>query len=166
MQKMISIGLLSLVFLLPSTFAARAEQPGIRCVQNQLNALGFSSGTPDGTIGKQTRKAAEDYRAWMSGGAGGKGWRQPALTALNGEFWCEKVGEAHPEVAKYSAAPVRLVAKVNAATFDLKRIPSGWNGIYKSAVKADNNWEAKQYDGSERTYSNCKLIDDSFIVCR
>ncbi|WP_421759407.1 proprotein convertase P-domain-containing protein [Devosia sp.] len=81
---------------------AAAEQPGIRCVQNQLNALGFSLGTADGTIGGKTRTAAEAYRAWMSGGAGEPGWSQPPLTALNGEFWCEKVGQAHPEVAKYA----------------------------------------------------------------
>lgn len=50
-----------------STFAL-AEQPGVRCVQNQLNALGFNSGRPDGTIGSKTRQASEEYRhAWRAG---------------------------------------------------------------------------------------------------
>jgi hypothetical protein len=87
-----------------SASAAMAEQPGILCVQNQLNALGFNAGVADGTIGQKTRNAAEQYRAWMTGGAGEAGWSQPALTALNGESWCEEIGKAHPEVAKYSVA--------------------------------------------------------------
>ena len=86
-----------------SASAALAEQPGIRCVQNQLNALGFNLGVPDGTIGQRTRAAAEQYRAWMAGGAGEAGWSQPALTALNGQAWCEEIAQAHPEVAKYAA---------------------------------------------------------------
>ena len=78
-----------------------AEQPGVRCVQNQLNALGFNSGRPDGTIGTLTRKASEQYRTWMSGGAGGENWSFPALTAMNGQMWCEGVAKDHPEVANF-----------------------------------------------------------------
>jgi len=88
------------------------------------------------------------------------------LTALNGEFWCKKVGEAHPEVAKFATAGERLVATVNPSTFDLKMIPNGWNGIYKHADKVGKNWVAKQYDGSEKTFRTCKLVDGAFIVCR
>jgi hypothetical protein len=80
---------------------AVAEQPGVRCVQNQMNALGFNSGRPDGTIGPRTRQAAEEYRAWMAGGAGGDGWSHPALTALNAQTWCEEVAKDHPEVARF-----------------------------------------------------------------
>jgi hypothetical protein len=82
---------------------AFAEQPGIRCVQGQLNALGFNSGRPDGTIGPRTRQASEEYRTWMADGAGGDGWNQPALTALNGQDWCEQVAKDHPEVARFVA---------------------------------------------------------------
>lgn len=139
MKRSIAIALTALTFALCSGSSAMAEQPGIRCVQNQLNALGFNSGKADGSIGAQTRKAAEDYRKWMSDGAGEKGWSQPALTALNGEFWCKKVGEAHPEVAKFATAGERLVATVNPSRFDLKMIPNGWNGIYKHADKVGKN---------------------------
>lgn len=87
--------------------SASWAQPGIQCVQNQLNALGFSAGSADGSIGPKTRAAAEEYRNWMMSGAGGANWSQPPLTALNGEFWCDRVGDAHPAVAKYAvtAAP-------------------------------------------------------------
>ncbi len=78
-----------------------AAQPGIRCVQNQLNTLGFDAGRADGSIGPMTRQAAEQYRTWMAGGAGGAGWSFPALTAINGQMWCEGVAKDHPELAKF-----------------------------------------------------------------
>jgi subtilisin-like proprotein convertase family protein len=101
MNGVVALVLVAGLGVLGSATHAIAEQPGIRCVQNELNALGFNSGRPDGTIGPRTRQASEDYRAWMAGGAGGDGWSQPALTALNGQFWCERVAKAHPEVAGF-----------------------------------------------------------------
>ena len=104
---------------------AAAEQAGIRCVQNQLNALGFNSGRPDGTIGPRTRQAAEDYRQWMRDGAGGSSWNQPALTALNGQAWCAAVAADHPQVAKFvtaAAGPTQYTASGAAglvATFEV-----------------------------------------------
>jgi len=80
----------------------------IGCVQKQLNALGFDVGAADGSIGPLTRTAAEEYRRWMSSGAGGEGWSQPALTTLNGEQWCRKVAEDHPETARYQPVPVTI----------------------------------------------------------
>lgn len=96
----------ALLAVVTSTAVAAASEPGIACVQKQLNALGFDAGTADGSIGPNTRSAAEEYRRWMSGGAGDEGWSQPALTALNGELWCRRIAQDHPETAKYQAVAV------------------------------------------------------------
>ena len=91
------------VSLMLATSVVSAAQPGIACVQNQMNALGFDAGPADGSIGPKTRAATEAYRAWMKTNAE-PGWAQPALNATNGVFWCEKVGQAHSKVAKYATS--------------------------------------------------------------
>jgi subtilisin-like proprotein convertase family protein len=146
MNKIVSVAIATCVLTIASINVALAEQPGIRCVQNQLNALGFNLGTPDGTIGTKTRSAAEEYRAWMSGGAGEAGWSQPPLTALNGEFWCQKVGEAHPEVAKYAvAAPAGPQYDVTpgkmVATFDVPVAGtiSAWRMRFEFKTQCEND---------------------------
>jgi hypothetical protein len=73
----------------------------VACVQKQMNHLGFDAGSVDGLIGAKTRAAADAYIAYMKGGPGGEGWAQPRLNASNAAHWCEKVGEAHPQTAKY-----------------------------------------------------------------
>jgi subtilisin-like proprotein convertase family protein len=110
--------------IVTSTAAVEASEPGIACVQNQLNALGFDAGSADGSIGPNTRTAAEEYRRWMSGGAGGDGWSQPALTALNGEQWCRQIAVDHPETAEYQPVAIDQSYTVTAskglvATFSL-----------------------------------------------
>jgi subtilisin-like proprotein convertase family protein len=97
-----------LLAIAASPAVSSASEPGIACVQNQLGALGFDAGGADGSIGPLTRSAAEEYRRWMSSGAGGEGWSQPALTALNGEQWCRRIAEDHPETARYQPVPVTI----------------------------------------------------------
>lgn len=105
----------ALLAVVASTVGASAAQPGIACVQNQLNALGFKAGVADGSIGPNTRTAAEEYRRWMFNGAGGEGWTQPALTALNGELWCRQIAADHPETARYNV-PVATVEQTLTVT--------------------------------------------------
>lgn len=78
---------------------ANAIVPGILCVQSELNALGFSSGVPDGSLSSQTSRAAEDYRTWMINGGGNDGWNEPPLSSANGNAWCTQVALDHPVVA-------------------------------------------------------------------
>jgi len=73
----------------------------VRCVQQQLNRLGFDAGTADGIIGSRTFGAAESYIRYMKAGAGEPGWNQPDLTAANARHWCEKVADAHAEARRY-----------------------------------------------------------------
>ena len=124
-----------------------AAQPGIRCVQNQLNALGFDSGYPDGSIGPLTRQAAEQYRTWMAGGAGGDAWSFPALTALNGQLWCEGIAADHPEVAKFATEETDSVyftaseRKGLVATFNVPvsgRI-TGWEFSFSYKTECEND---------------------------
>lgn len=90
--------------LLAFAAPAHADQPGIRCVQNELNALGFMSGVPDGSFGPQTSQAAEEYRTWMINGGGNTDWNGPPLNGANGEAWCAQVAKDHPEVARFVGA--------------------------------------------------------------
>ena len=145
MNRTVAAGLGALLLTFMTMNCALAEQPGIRCVQNQLDALGFKAGVADGTIGTATRAAAEEYRAWMSGGAGGAGWSQPPLTALNGEFWCQKVREAHPEVAKfglplpqthYEVSPGELVATFG---FAEPGTISAWKVSFEYRTQCEND---------------------------
>ena len=73
----------------------------VACVQKQMNHLKLNAGQVDGLIGNQTRAASDAYIAWMKSGPGGPDWAQPRLTSGNAAHWCEKVGEAHPQTAKY-----------------------------------------------------------------
>ena len=109
----ISVLIASTSLLFVASTSTSWAQLGIQCVQNQLNALGFNTGSADGNIGPRTRAAAEEYRNWMTNGAGGAGWSQPPLTALNGEFWCEQVADAHPAVAKFAVAAAPISQQIS-----------------------------------------------------
>lgn len=99
MTKIIAVlfSALAFSFLASSAFAA---QPGMLCVQNQLTALGFDAGTPDGFYGAKTRAAADGYNEWISLKDGDL--VLPPLTKTNGRFWCEQVAAANPSVAKFN----------------------------------------------------------------
>ena len=90
-----------LVFAL-SLFAAAASaaQPGMRCVQSQLTALGFDPGSVDGFYGGKTRSAADAYNEWISLKDGDL--VLPPLTKTNGMMWCEQIASAVPEMAKFN----------------------------------------------------------------
>jgi hypothetical protein len=90
--------------LLAFATPANADQPGIWCVQSELNALGFTAGVPDGSFGPQTRQAAEEYRTWMINGGGNDAWHEPPLNSANGEAWCAQMAKDHPEVARFVGA--------------------------------------------------------------
>jgi peptidoglycan hydrolase-like protein with peptidoglycan-binding domain len=88
----------SLFFALPAFAASEA----VRCVQHQLNALGYEAGPADGLFGGKTANASEAYRQDMS--EANEGWRQVALTEKNAVFWCEKVAEAHDAAQEFFEA--------------------------------------------------------------
>jgi hypothetical protein len=71
--KIAAVALAAVALTMATTTFATAEQPGIMCVQNELNALGFNAGVPDGTIGP---RPALPLRSTA------RGWRvAPAKTA-------------------------------------------------------------------------------------
>ena len=92
--------LLSLGLGATSATAQATNTDAVKCVQHQLDKLGFDPGPADGLVGGQTFRASETYIRYMRANAE-KGWAMPSLYAGNAAHWCEKVAEAHPKVASY-----------------------------------------------------------------
>jgi TPR repeat protein len=96
----------------------------VKCVQQQLEKLGFDPGPADGLVGGQTFRAGETYIRYMRAN-GEKGWSMPSLSAGNAAHWCEKVAEAHPKVASYWR------------TLQTSEIPTNPKAIYDFAYRYD-----------------------------
>lgn len=92
--------LLSLGLGATSATAQATATDAIKCVQHQLDKLGFDPGPADGLVGGQTFRSSETYIRYMRANAE-KGWAMPSLYAGNAALWCEKVADAHPKVATY-----------------------------------------------------------------
>lgn len=95
-----TLAALSLAMALATSTAALADTDAVRCVQKELNALGFEAGLTDGMVGVRTFLAGEAYIRYMKANAE-VGWAQPSLNDGNARHWCEKVAEAHPAVAPF-----------------------------------------------------------------
>jgi hypothetical protein len=81
--------------LASATVPAFAQaHPGVRCVQEQLNILGFDAGTADGLMGGKTRGAATEY---LSGETVAEGL--PELSTASAMDWCVALAGVHAEVA-------------------------------------------------------------------
>lgn len=107
------------------TSAALADTDAVKCVQKQLNGLGFNAGLADGLMGVRTFLAGETYIRFMRANAE-KGWAQPSLNDANARHWCEKIAEAHPKVAPFW----RAITKT-------KPVPADPKAIYQLAHKLD-----------------------------
>jgi hypothetical protein len=92
-------GTLSFFMVLPSLLLA---DEAMKCVQSQLNDLGYDAGAPDGQIGKKTKAAAQAYITSMK--ENNPGWNMPLIEPSNARFWCEKVADAWPQVNSYWVA--------------------------------------------------------------
>jgi TPR repeat protein len=79
---------------------AESSREAVKCVQKELNALGFEAGHADGIVGVKTFLASEAYIRFMRANAE-RAWAQPSLRADNARHWCEKVAEAHPKVSSH-----------------------------------------------------------------
>jgi TPR repeat protein len=79
---------------------AEAAVDAVKCVQKELNALGFEAGLADGLVGVKTFLAGEAYIRYMRAN-GERGWAQPGLSVDTARLWCEKVADAHPKVAPF-----------------------------------------------------------------
>lgn len=97
---------------------AMAASEAVRCVQSELNELGYTAGQADGLFGNTTFQAAEDYRERML--ANSPGWSQPPLTEQNAALWCEQVAEAFPQISQhfdaFKAVPVVAAATLSVTT--------------------------------------------------
>jgi hypothetical protein len=83
--------------------ASSLAEPAIECVQQELNALGFDAGAPNGTFSPKTFLSAEAYLRYMKANAE-PGWTMPSLSVRNAEDWCSLVAQAHPKVDNFRLA--------------------------------------------------------------
>ena len=95
------------VALTMAAAAAHADKPTAKCVQNQLNDLGFDAGTVDGLIGPRTRAAADAWRKTQD--------PEPdllRLTRRSAISWCRAIGKATPRLQKHWPArtPIQIFA--------------------------------------------------------
>lgn len=94
-----SLALGLVLAVVPSTVAF-ADTAAVKCVQKELNVLGFNAGPVDGKVGVRTFMAGEAYIRYMKANAE-RGWAQPSLSFDTAALWCEKVAQAHPVVARF-----------------------------------------------------------------
>jgi hypothetical protein len=88
-------------FFVARTFpkAAPTSADAVRCVQDELNALGFDAGTADGVLGNRTKKAGEEYVLFMK--SKDAGYVMPTITVDNARLWCQTVAQQNPTVARF-----------------------------------------------------------------
>lgn len=112
-------GIFALVIGLSNTTPVFADEASVKCVQEELSALGYDAGGADGKMGAKSRNAAVKYAAFMVEKT--PGWAMEPLTSDSAELWCEKVAEAWPEVAQFHLAlkPENAPA-VDTVSFDLQ----------------------------------------------
>jgi TPR repeat protein len=80
--------------------AAEPATDAVRCVQKQLNALGFEAGSVDGLVGVKTFLASEAYVRYMRA-KGEDGLARMAFNVRRAHEWCEMVANDFPTVAPY-----------------------------------------------------------------
>lgn len=83
-----------------SAGAAESGPDAVRCVQKQLNALGFDVGVADGVVGVKTFLASEAYTRFLRANGEGGSVRTP-LSVRSAREWCEMVADDSPKVAPY-----------------------------------------------------------------
>jgi len=86
-----------------STAVATATESGadaVKCVQKELNDLGFGAGFPDGLVGVKTFLASESYVRYMRANAEGTRGL-PGLGIGTAREWCEGLAADHPKVASF-----------------------------------------------------------------
>ena len=95
------------------------SEAAIKCVQQELNSLGFDAGTPNGTFSPKTFLSGEAYLRFMKANSE-PGWTMPSLSIHNAEDWCTLVAQAHPKVDSFRLALEAQKEPLNAEQiFDL-----------------------------------------------
>lgn len=90
----VSIAVVFLLMLIPQTLAA-ASSPAVACVQNQLNALGYDTGKPDGLLGRKTRLAMAEYEK-----QNGKLTRR-RLDVDHAVIYCRQLGQRNSDLKAF-----------------------------------------------------------------
>ncbi|MEO8683504.1 MAG: tetratricopeptide repeat protein [Devosia sp.] len=116
-----------------------ADQAAVKCVQNELNALGYDAGPVDGSVGGRTLAAAYQYILAMK--AQDPTWNDSIVTSSYAKHWCEKVAEAHPDVARFWTA----LNKPEGPTGAREQFRLGYKYDVGEGVEADPEAAVKWY---------------------
>ncbi len=63
--------------------------PALKCVQIELNSLGFDAGNNDGILQQKTIKASKDYIEWVKNKD--VDFSLPPLDIKNAQIWCDVI---------------------------------------------------------------------------
>lgn len=83
------------VCLAALTPIAAIADDSVRCVQNQLSALGHNPGAPDGLLGRRTVAAFEAYAHDIAYAA------DAPLMPASATAWCRRIGLEHPALQRF-----------------------------------------------------------------
>lgn len=107
---------------------AHASEEPVRCVQEQLNRMGFPTGIADGLMGKKTKSASISYIA-----AKKKSLELPELSSKTARHWCKELASTYPELAELWTA----LKLAEIPTYD--RWPSGTKAGSRGMVRNEND---------------------------
>ena len=111
MPRLVPFCLLALILALGLPQSASAGE-GAVCLQDQLAALGFDPGTPDGKIGPATRRALAEYEAANTALAA-----RP-LDQVSAIVFCRQLGLRDADLARYWPASPRVLRVEGAGARD------------------------------------------------
>lgn len=135
--------LVSFSFLVLTATSSNAQQLpatiGVKCVQRNLELLGYDPRGVDGTIGPGTKAASIEYSA------ANKDLPLSDLTEETAESWCLEMIESYPEAL---TLPVKVIASTDDFEVTNARIYGGRQGIVELvAVPISENSSAFHSNG-------------------
>lgn len=151
---------ISIALWLVATSVAIAASDTVRCVQNELNDLGYDAGAADGLLGGKTISAGDKYIAYMK--ANNPGWNMPRLNKGNADHWCRSVASANSSVAKYYEA---LLAASGASTLTVRNVELNRNIRAGEPYRVEILYEASGKSGSIEINAACFTWNDEGPYC-
>ena len=146
-----------LVAISLSPGGAIADNRAVVCVQQELTALNYDPGPPDGKLSKQTLAAADAYIAYMSKTY--VGWSQPRLSKSTADQWCKQVAATDPKLEVYLStyldSPVLTLTEVYVGKTQARDRPFWVRANYRASGA-----------GVFKGVKGCVSWDDAAPVCK
>ncbi len=120
MRILLPVILLILALVIVSVSPSNAQlKPPIKCLQNQLNELGFDAGDADGLWVAKTEKAAQNYQDKNPS------IKIQAVSAESAINWCRRIGLTNPKLQKFwpsKEVPLKLKLSNNLSKSQIKTL--------------------------------------------